>query len=141
MDWLFPRSDDPRFDRARDVGLLLLRVGIASMMLVHGLGKLENFAELRATFADPLGVGTTTSLVLALLGEVGASLFLIAGLLTRVMAVPFSTTMIVAGFLVHAHDPWGRKEMAMLYLLVGVVIALVGPGRFSLDALIAARRR
>jgi len=49
--------------------------------------------------------------------------------------------MVVAGLVVHADDPWARKELALLYLLVGVVILVAGPGRLSLDALLAPRLR
>src|SRR5688572_1847800 len=100
----------------RDIGLLLLRVGIGAMMLfTHGLPKLMSFSEKAADFPDPLGVGSTVSLSLAILGEVVGSICVMLGLFTRVGAVPLAITMLVAAGIIHAHDPWDRKEFALLY--------------------------
>jgi putative oxidoreductase len=117
-----------------DVALAVLRVAIAGLMLRHGIPKLLGFGERAATFPDPLGVGHTTSLVLAITGEVGGSLLLIPGVLTRLAAIPFCTTMTVAFFIVHANDSFDQKELALLYLVAGLVVLLGGGGRFSVDA-------
>lgn len=62
------------------LGLLILRVGLGSLMLFgHGLGKLLSFSERAGDFADPLGVGSTTSLVLTILAEFFCSVLLILG--------------------------------------------------------------
>jgi putative oxidoreductase len=126
---------------ARDAGLLLLRAGLGGMMLVHGIPKVTGFAERSATFPDPMGVGSELSMVLAIFGEVVCSVLLVLGLGTRIAAVPFAFTMAVAGLVVHAGDDWDTKEKAMLYLLGGICVALLGPGRASLDHLIAQRKR
>ena len=121
------------------VGLLLLRVAAGAMMMVHGWSKLSGYGEMSSDFPDPLGVGHATSLTLAIFGELVCAAALIPGVLTRLAAVPYTFTMIVAGLVVHADDPWGRKELAVLYLVCGVVIALAGPGRFSVDAQLAPK--
>jgi putative oxidoreductase len=61
------------------VGLLLLRVGIGCLMLVHGVAKLQGFSQLSESFADPIGLGSKFSLILAIGAEVGCSLLLIVG--------------------------------------------------------------
>ncbi|MDX1408063.1 MAG: DoxX family protein, partial [Saprospiraceae bacterium] len=66
---------------------------------------------------------------------------LVAGLATRLAAIPLMITMAVAFFLVHADDPVLDREVAMLYLVVYAVIYLIGPGRFSLDQLIFGIRK
>ena len=121
------------------VALLLLRVAAGAMMMVHGWSKLSGYGEMSADFPDPLGVGHATSLALAIFGELVCAAALIPGVLTRLAAIPYTFTMIVAGLVVHADDPWGRKELAVLYLVCGVVIALAGPGRFSVDAQLAPK--
>ncbi|MCC9656207.1 DoxX family protein [Rhodopirellula halodulae] len=117
------------------IGLLLLRVGISVLMLVHGIAKVKGFSEMSEGFPDPLGMGHQTSLIMAIASEVGCSLLLIAGLFTRLAALPLAFTMVVAAFVVHADDPWQKKELAIVYLLVYASIALLGPGRFALDRL------
>jgi putative oxidoreductase len=134
---------DPR-DRERllsDIALALLRVAIACLMLRHGIPKLLGFGERAATFPDPLGVGHTTSLVLAICGEVGGSLLLIPGVLTRLAAIPFCTTMAVAFFLVHSNDTFDQAELALVYLIAGLVVLVGGGGRFSVDAWLLPKLR
>ncbi|PKK83259.1 MAG: DoxX family protein [candidate division Zixibacteria bacterium HGW-Zixibacteria-1] len=117
-------------------GLLILRVGVGSMMLLsHGWGKLMNFSEIAPKFADPLGFGTTASLGLVVFAEVFASLALIFGFMTRLATFPLIITMLVAVFLIHAGDPFGRKELPLMFLISYVTILISGPGKFSLDRL------
>jgi putative oxidoreductase len=117
-----------------DVALALLRVGLACLMLRPGIPKLLEFDARSAGFPDPLGVGHTTSLVLAIFGEVVCSALLIPGVLVRLTAIPFCTTMAVAFLIVHADVPFGEKELAFVYLLGGLVVLIGGGGRFSVDA-------
>ncbi|MFO0708994.1 MAG: DoxX family protein [Sandaracinus sp.] len=121
------------------IALLLLRIAAGAMMMVHGWSKLSGWGEMSADFPDPLGVGHATSLALAIFGELVCSAALIPGVLTRLAAIPYTFTMVVAGVIVHAEDPWSRKELAMLYLVCGLVIAIAGPGRFSIDAQLAPK--
>lgn len=121
------------------VALLLLRIAAGAMMMVHGWSKLSGYGEMSADFPDPLGVGHATSLALAIFGELVCAAALVPGVLTRLAALPYTFTMIVAGLVVHADDPWGRKELAVLYLVCGLVLAIAGPGRFSVDAQLAPK--
>jgi putative oxidoreductase len=126
---------------APDVGLLTLRAAVAAMMLHgHGLPKLLQFEEKLSRFADPLGIGSPASLSLAVFGEVVCSVLLLLGVATRFAAVPFLVTMLVAAFVVHADDPWARKELALLYAVPALTLVFTGPGRFSIDGLIERRR-
>ncbi len=124
-----------------DAALALLRIGLACLMLRHGIPKLLEFDARSAGFPDPLGVGHTTSLVLAIFGEVVCSSLLIPGVLVRLTAIPFVTTMAVAFFLVHADAPFDEKELAFLYLFGGLVVLIGGGGRFSVDAWLLPRLR
>lgn len=127
---------------ASAAGLLALRVGAGLMMLVaHGWPKLANFAVYAERFPDPIGLGATPSLVLAILAEVLCAALVVVGLGTRFAAVPLLITMLVAGLVVHAPDPWAKKELALLYATVFATLVLTGGGRWSLDGFIAARRR
>ena len=41
--------------------------------------------------------------------------------------------MAVAAFVVHGSDPFGVKELALLYLVGFTAIALMGAGKISVD--------
>lgn len=119
----------------RGVGLLILRVGAGLLMMYHGWGKVEKVFAGDFTFADPLGIGPGTSLVLAALVEFVLAGFVVLGLGTRLAAAPIVFTMMIAGFVQHANDDFGTKEKAVVYAMVFLVLTLTGAGRFSLDAL------
>ena len=116
----------------KDVGLAILRIGASAMMLVHGYGKLQKLIN-GESFADPFGIGATPSLFLAVIGEFICPILIIIGLKTRLASIPVAITMAVAAFMVHGSDPYQKKELALVYLLLFTVIALVGPGKFSID--------
>jgi len=124
-----------------DIGLLLLRLGVGLMMAFsHGMGKLQKFfAGGTIRFADPIGLGMSTSLFLAGAAEFVCALAIAVGLMTRAMAVPLAFTMIVAAFIVHGGDPFRKQEFALLYLIPCITLMLSGPGRFSIDAILRKR--
>lgn len=117
-----------------NVGLALLRIGVSLMMILgHGLGKFQNLIAGNFEFPNPIGIGSTPSLFLAVIGEFIAPILILIGYKTRLAAIPAAITMAVAFFAVHINDPFKVQEKALYYLLAFVVIALVGPGKYSLD--------
>jgi putative oxidoreductase len=124
-----------------DIGLLILRLGVGGFILVaHGWGKLVGFGDLAARFPDPIGLGPTSSLALAVFAEALCGLLLVLGLGTRFAAVPLLVTMLVAAFVVHADDPWAKKELALLYAVPFLTLVFTGGGRFALERVIRFRR-
>jgi len=118
-----------------DFALLLLRITAGPFMLTHGWGKfLKLIGDERISFADPIGVGETASLVLVVFSEVLCSMLLIFGVATRLAAIPLIITMLVAAFIVHADDGFGRQELPLLYTAIYFMFALVGAGKFSADS-------
>lgn len=115
-----------------DLALLILRVGFGGFMLTHGIPKISMLSN-PSDFGDPIGVGATTSLILALIGEVVAPIMLIIGFKTKWAAIPAAITMFVAGFIVHAKDDLATKEHALLFFIAFVVVFLAGAGKYSID--------
>lgn len=71
-----------------DFGILLLRLGVGAMMLVHGIPKLNMLLSGNwAMFEDPLGIGSFLSLLLCVSAEVGCSVLLFFGFLTRLSSL------------------------------------------------------
>lgn len=116
-----------------DLGLAILRIAISVMFLTHGIPKINMLFADTISFPDPLGVGATTSLILVLIGEVLAPIFVIIGYKTKLACIPPIITMLVAFFFIHFDDPFGKQEKALLFLLVFFVIFITGPGKFSID--------
>ncbi|MFN7141458.1 MAG: DoxX family protein [Limisphaerales bacterium] len=123
--------------RSTDFGLLVLRVWIgASMLILHGWGKLTDFGGMSEKFLNLFGMGTKVSLGLAIFGEVVCSALLILGLFSRFAALCLIITMLVAFAIAHnaiLRGP-GSGEMAFIYLSTYVLLFITGPGRFSIDA-------
>lgn len=122
--------------------LLILRVAVAGFMLTHGLPKLSKLmAGGEIQFADPFGLGQGASLGLTAFAEAICSFLIILGLATRLATIPLIIAMSVAAFIAHADDPFAKKEMALLYLLIFITLAILGPGKYSVDALISKQGR
>jgi len=111
-------------------------------MIPHGYSKLMKlFAPGDISFADPIWLGPDISLYLTIFAELVCAVLLIVGFKTRWAVIPPIITMMVAAFIVHGDDPWGKKEFALLYLVGYMVIMLLGPGKYSLDHYLNSRKR
>jgi putative oxidoreductase len=115
-----------------DLGILLLRLAIGTMMLSHGGPKLIGLLNGQTQFADPIGLGPVVSLGLAVFAEFVCSILIIIGWQFRLAVIPLIVTMLVAVLIVHGEDPWATKEKASLYLLVYLVLLISGSGKYSL---------
>jgi putative oxidoreductase len=145
-----------------DLALVLLRLAGLGLALAHGWGKVERFATGQgARFVESVArLGFPQPELFAwaaALSEFLGGLLVALGLGTRVAASFAAVTMGVAAFARHhAHEhllvaiglrqatpetmeTWGDPEGALLYLACFLAIALVGPGRFALDALLGRR--
>lgn len=130
------------YPNAVSSALFILRLAVGILMLTHGYGKLLMlFGEAPIQFADPIGLGVNVSLALAVFAEFFCSIFLIFGIATRLSTIPLIITMLVAAFIVHAVDPFVRKELPLLYTSIYIVIAIVGAGKYSVDYWISKKLR
>ena len=127
----------PQYLRGKGVSLLILvvRVFFGILFFTHGLDKMMNFNELVDSYPSVLGFGSYMTLMVSIFCEFCCSLFLIAGLLDRIMTIPMIVAMGVAFFDIHdALFPEG--ELAFIYFIVFIVLFVTGPGKFSVDYLI-----
>lgn len=136
-------------DALTSFGLLILRLGFGIYMATHGWGKAELvFKGEFGQFPDPLGIGSTLSLIGAATGEFLCALLVAIGFLTRFAALGAAFTMGVAAFIIHQNDPWtasaasggASKESAMLFVIAFLAIVFTGAGRYSLDAVVFRRK-
>jgi putative oxidoreductase len=123
----------------QDAGLLALRlIAAVSLLLKHGLEKVEHFSTMAAHFPDPFHLGATPSLAIALIGDFLCSLLIVLGLATRWAAAWSFLTLLTAWAFVHHFIFFGEGadhgELIVLYLAAMLTLALAGPGRYSIDA-------
>ncbi len=116
--------------RWTDSAALFLRVFAGGMLLSHGIMKIQNWDFLTGAFPPMLGMGSTLSLVMATLVEVGCSIAIICGFLTRLALIPAIFTMLVAVLFGH---PGEFGELPFIYMGIFVALFISGPGMYALD--------
>ena len=128
--------------------LLLVRLVTGVAFVLHGWPKIQN----PTGWMNAMGGQGVPSVLqaLAALAEFGGGIALILGLLTPIAAFGIVCQMLGALFLVHfpKGDPFvaavpgaSSYELALVYLAAAVLLIALGPGRWSLDALLFGGRR
>ena len=127
----------PQYCREKVVSLLILalRVFFGVLFFTHGLDKMINFNTLSETYPSVLGFGSYMTLMVSIFCEFACSLFLIAGLMERIVLLPMIASMAVSFFDIH-DGMFPEGELSLIYLILFVVLLLTGPGRYSVDYLI-----
>ncbi|MEH7610286.1 DoxX family protein [Gottfriedia acidiceleris] len=127
-----------------NIGLLIIRLVIGLLFVGHGAQKLfGSFGGhgLKGTggWFDSIGMkpGVTIALFAGLAELIGGILFTL-GLLTPLAGIMIAGTMVMA--IIKVHGPNGLWATANGYeynltlLSVAIGIALIGPGKYALDA-------
>lgn len=131
-----------RYNHSVDLMILLLRLVAGSFMITHGWGKAVNvFDGPPFEFGDPIRLGETASLFLVAFAEFFCAIFVILGFAARLSAIPVIITMLVAAFVAHWEDAFFAKELPLMFTTMYFVIAVLGPGRYSLDYAFSSRRK
>ncbi|MGE0454068.1 MAG: DoxX family membrane protein [Vicinamibacteria bacterium] len=147
---------------SRDLALLVLRLSGLGLALLHGWGKVVALSNGQGRpFIDAVAAMGFPAPGLfawaAAFAEFGCGLLVFLGLGTRLAAGAAAFTMAVAAFgrhkaqlqaaaalgLLPASEEslkgWGNPELALVYLLALLSLALTGGGRFALDARLSRR--
>jgi putative oxidoreductase len=122
---------------AFNFGMFILRVVLGLLLASHGYAKLVKFSSMRYKFMNFMHLGSTTSLSLVIFAEFFCSIFLILGLFTRIASVFIIITMSVVVFVASHGNIFADGERGAIYLAAAFMILLCGPGRISVDGMIA----
>ncbi len=120
-------------------GPLIVRVVLGSLFIINGWPKLVNLEQTQGYF-DIIGLPADLALLIGLLEVVGG-LFLILGLLTRIVALLFAIEMISAFIIVNISNvvvfpegyELGLLSIPILFMAISISMMLTGPGRFSIE--------
>lgn len=125
---------------ATDTGLLILRVmPMLLLITLHGLGKMPPQEQLIGWIGSMGFPAPALFAWLAAFAEVVAPALIVLGLLTRPAALFVFLHFLVVIFVAHAGDPFGDRELPIMFATIALALALIGPGRFSVDALLGGR--
>ena len=141
----------PRGHARADLGLLLLRLGLAAIMLAHGYQKFVlqgnlSFGPTQTAFTQ-MGVPLPqVAGILIIILELAGGVAMVFGLFTVVVGLCYAAAMAVAVWFVHLANGFfvseGGYELAGLTGVVALVLAISGAGAISLDrAIFGAKRR
>lgn len=124
--------------QAGSAALLALRLVMGAAFVLHGWPKIQHPFD----WMGPDSTMPSALLGLAALAEFGGGIALIPGILTRLAALGIAAVMVVA--IAAVHLPQGHPfvsstggpshELAAIYLVCAILLLILGPGRFSLDA-------
>jgi putative oxidoreductase len=146
------RPVKPRGHARADLGLLVLRLGLAAMMLVHGYQKFVlqgnfSFTATQAGFAQLGAPLPRLAGILIIILELVGGVAMAFGIFTVIVGICYAVAMAAAIRYVHLSHGFfiadNGYELAGLTGVVALVLAISGAGRISLDRLIfgAKRRR
>ena len=122
-----------------NIGKLILRVMLGSLMLFHGVYKIQHGID----FIKNLMVGQGLPEFLAYgvyIGELVAPILLILGWRSRIWAGMIAVNMLVIIYLTQlsafmklgVHGAWS-VELQMFYLFSAVAIVLLGSGKYGIS--------
>lgn len=122
-----------------DLGKLILRLTLGVLILLHGVAKLKGGTAGIVGMVEAQGLPGFLGYAV-LIGEVLAPLMVIAGFHARIGAALIAINMLVAIALVHMgqlgqlNDQGGwALELQGMFLATAFVLALLGPGRYSVN--------
>lgn len=132
-----------------DLGLLLLRLVLATVLYMHGTQKLRGWfsgpgLERAGKLFDSLGQRPGRRMAqLAATCELSGSFLVAVGLVTPLGAAILAGTMIVAGgaLTMSKKTPWnalGGGEYPFVLAAFALVLGFAGPGAWSIDSAISA---
>ena len=129
---------------ARDAVLLFARLTIGWGFFQAGKGKLGRLDQVTGFFESLDIPAPGFHAVMVANVEMIGGLMLLAGLLSRIAAVPLTIAMSVAYLTAHREDAFASlgafaDEAPYAYLLVALIVLVFGPGRASIDQIIKSR--
>jgi putative oxidoreductase len=126
-------------NKYRDIGLLILRLGIGGMFIFHGAPKILGGPDMWEKLGTTMGIFGIHFLpvfwgFMSSFAEFFGGIFLILGFLFRPACVLLTINMIVATSMhLNRGDGLGISSHAIEAGILFLSLILIGPGKYSLD--------
>jgi len=126
--------------RNEDLAKLILRITLGLLMLFHGVANLLDLQTLGFIKNQLEGIGLHPIFAYGVyIGEIVAPILLLLGIYSRFGGFLIFVNMLFAIVLVHMddlmslteHGGW-KLELQVFYLVTGLVIMLIGSGRYAI---------
>lgn len=122
-----------------DIGKLILRLTLGALVLLHGYNKLVHGIDGLVGMIQGLGLPGILAYGV-FIGEVLGPLLVMLGFYARIGAGLIGLNMVVAIALVHVDEIFALTgnggwaiELQGMYLFTALALALMGPGRLSVN--------
>ncbi len=118
----------------KDLGLLLLRIGVGVIFVVAGWGKLTGIEGVQGFFGN-LGIPMAGLMawVVAIVEFVGGIMVLL-GAYARIPYLLLAIIMVVALFTTKLGGEFSAARLDLMLLLANLALFFAGSGKYSVDA-------
>jgi putative oxidoreductase len=122
-----------------DLGRLVLRLALGGLIIFHGIAKIRSGIDPITQLVTATGMPAFVAYGVYV-GEVIAPVLVILGWYSRIGALLIAINMVFALSLAHRADLFNvattggyALELQAMYLLAAIAVALMGPGRYSMN--------
>lgn len=123
--------------RYMDWAVLYMRMFAGGMMLLHNIGKMQNYNELISTYPSLLFINSAATFTIVAVAEVLLSVLIIIGLWVRMAALGMALGILMA----LVWGGMGSPELAFVWLGIYVFFVVSGGGLYAFDEVLTPSGR
>ena len=125
-----------------EMAILFLRVFIGGVMLLHMIGKLQDYDNYVLNFQSIVGLNHATSFALSILFEGLFAVMIIMGVGTRLAASLMAIVMIVSicEALMLGTVTDGESKLEFIYIGIYITLVISGGGRYAISSMFLNRK-
>ena len=125
-----------------EMAILFLRVFIGGVMLLHMIGKLQDYDNYVLNFQSIVGLNHDTSFALSIFFEGLFAVMIIMGVGTRLAASLMAIVMIVSicEALMLGTVTDGESKLEFIYIGIYITLVISGGGRYAISTMFLNRK-
>ncbi|MFI3248930.1 MAG: DoxX family protein [Rikenellaceae bacterium] len=119
--------------RTLDIAQLYLRIAIGGMLILHNIGKMQNYNEIISNYPDLEGLPASFWFVVLASLESISAIMLIIGWRVRLAATILIAQTILALLIFFPSPSTENLELNAIYTFIYIYILISGGGVYSMD--------